>query len=115
VGRVRAETADRIVPWTVEELLELEVDHQLDRFIGSYKLSNFPMTFRIVRNGVQLELVTFGMGSTALEREGGMRFAANAEARGLMGIEFVEDSAGQISSFRVQFGGGQSATASRVD
>ncbi|MEE3332551.1 MAG: c-type cytochrome [Myxococcota bacterium] len=115
VGRVRAETADRIAPWTVEELLELDVDHQLDRFVGSYKLSNFPMSFKIARNGVGLELVIFGMGSNALERQGGMKFAANADGRGLMGIEFIEDSTGQVSSFLLQFGGGQSVTASRLD
>jgi mono/diheme cytochrome c family protein len=114
VARVRTETAERIAPWTVDELAELDVENALDRFAGRYELTVFPITFKIARAGVGLKISAFAMGTTGLIRVDRTHFRADSADRAL-GIEFVEDAEGVIASILVEISPGQHVSALRVD
>ena len=67
VARVRAETRGRgPVPWTVEELLALEIEHRLDRYVGVYKVPLVSIELEVVRRGPLLAVGMKGGGKAEL-------------------------------------------------
>ena len=92
VARVRAASADRTRPWTVEELLALEdVSHRFDRYVGLYAVPVVALRLEVGRRGTAL---TFGMAggpSGELVDLGGGTFAAEGVT-----VAFVEEPDGRV-------------------
>jgi mono/diheme cytochrome c family protein len=97
VARIRAETADRVAPWTAEELLALPIEHRLDRFTGSYSVPIVGIELGVERKGSTLTLGMQGGPSGELREVGNGVFMAE----GLM-VEFEADDEGRVDSATVQ-------------
>jgi hypothetical protein len=96
VARIRAETADRALPWTVEELLALPVAHRLDRYVGIYSVPIVGFELAVKRKD---SILTMGMrdgGSAELAEVGDGAFVAE----GLL-VQFETDEDGAVDGASV--------------
>ncbi|MCP5058781.1 MAG: cytochrome c, class I [bacterium] len=96
VAKIRAATDARTLPWTAAELIELEVDHRLDRYAGLYSVPIVAFEILIQRDASTLSI---GM------REGGRAPLAEVDLGLFIGegitVEFEEDEEGGVSSASV--------------
>ena len=103
VAAVRDATADRKEPWTVAELLELDVDHVLERYVGKYSVDGFPMSFTVSRERTRLRLSVPLRGETELTRQEDGSFSfSDGTNEGL--LHFLEEPDGAVSAIDVVFG-----------
>ena len=89
VARIRATTAGRQGPWTVADLLTLEIDHRYDRYHGTFGVPVIPMKLEVGRSGTQLSLGMANGPTTVLQEMNDGTF----QTIGAVGLalEFVND------------------------
>ncbi|MBW2394802.1 MAG: c-type cytochrome, partial [Deltaproteobacteria bacterium] len=96
VAKIRAATEARSLPWTAAELIELEVDHRLDRYAGLYSVPIVGIEILVKRDA---SVLTIGLS------EGGRAPLAEVDAGLFIGegisIEFDEDEEGEVSAANV--------------
>ncbi|MCP5069879.1 MAG: c-type cytochrome [bacterium] len=99
-ARIRAESAERAAPWTAEELLDLPIEHRLDRYAGLYSVPVVGIELTIERDDF---ILTLG------RREGGRAPLTEADADLFIGegltIQFEAEEGGQIDSASVTLDG----------
>ena len=96
VARIRAETAERALPWTVAELLELPIDHRLDRYVGVYSIPIVGLELAIRRDGPILSIGRREGGRAPLDEVGDGLFLAEG-----MTIQFEADDEGVVDGASV--------------
>jgi hypothetical protein len=108
VAAVRGAHAERGAPWTVAELLALEVPHRLDRYAGRYGLPVVSIELAIERHADKLALGVSDRGGMAelVARSDGT-FATEDPSGGAIVLEFEEDDAGAVSGVSMLRGGGE--------
>jgi len=91
VARIRSETTGRSLPWSVDELLELPIEHRLDRYAGLYRVPIVGFTLEVKREGA---LLTIGMpnGPAGAVRDLGDGLFMSEE----MTLQFEEDDSGSV-------------------
>ena len=90
VARIRADTRDRALPWTVAELLALEAPHRYDGYVGVYRVPIVGLELEIARVGTELAIGMKGGGKAPLVDAGGGSFA------GEVSVQFDEDADGRV-------------------
>ncbi len=92
VARIRARTADRRLPWTVEELKRLPIEHRLDRYVGIYRVPLVGMELEVKNDESQL---WFGMvdGPYNPMEEMGSGFFTSPE----LSMQFEIDESGAVT------------------
>ncbi len=101
-AEIRARAAGRPVPWTVDELRVLDVDHVHDAYVGRYRMRGMPVSLRVVREGSALHMSAPMMGSSRLEPgdDGWWRAEGRSEA-----FRFRTNGAGQVTDLELRRGG----------
>lgn len=91
VARIRSETSSRSLPWSVDELIELPIEHRLDRYAGLYRVPIVGFTLEVKREGA---LLTIGMpnGPAGAVRDLGDGLFMSEE----MTLQFEEDDSGAV-------------------
>jgi putative membrane-bound dehydrogenase-like protein len=114
VAETRAATAARSAPWTLEELLALDVAHRLDRYAGRYGLPIVSIELSIERRADRLYMGVSGRGGMAelTARDDGS-FASDDPEGGVIVLEFEEDDAGVVTGVSMLRGGGERIPWSR--
>jgi len=93
VAQVRERTRDRKLPWTVRELLELDVAHRLDDYVGIYEVPVLGMELEVARLQTALGLGLRGGGKAVLADLGDGSFMGEGVV-----VEFVADEDGLVRS-----------------
>jgi glucose/arabinose dehydrogenase/mono/diheme cytochrome c family protein len=99
VARVRRETGQRTTGWTTPELLDLPVDHRLDRFAGIYRIPVVGVELVTRRQGGELTLGRRSGGRSPMKEITDGVFTAE----GLL-IRFDTSGEGPVQKGRVTFG-----------
>lgn len=108
VADVRRAHAGRSAPWTVGELLALDVAHRLDRYAGRYGLPVVSIELTIERRADKLYMGVSGrggMGELTARSDG--TFASDDPEGGAIVLEFEEDDAGAVTGVDMVRGGGE--------
>jgi hypothetical protein len=95
VARIRAETAERTLPWTAAELLELPVEHRYDRYAGIYRVPIVGMELEVRRTPSGLSLGMPGGPAGEIEEIGSGLFMSDE-----MTIQFEAGESGRIEGAR---------------
>ena len=109
VAQIRAAASDHPAAWTVEELLALEIDHRLDRYVGRYRIPLIGIELSISRAGSQLEIGRSTGPRAPMTEIGDGVFSGDG-----MQIRFDVTESDQAETAQVQFGS-DSVTVSRFD
>jgi mono/diheme cytochrome c family protein len=96
VARIRSETSDRATPWTVEELLQLDIEHRLDRYVGVYSPPLISIELEVVRRVSTLAFGMKGGGKAELAEVGDGMFSGEG-----MLWEFETDADGVVEGASV--------------
>ncbi len=100
VAQIRAQTKSRGLPFTIDELVALTVEHRLDRYVGKYNVPVVGIGLEISREGPRL-MVGRGDGPKGeMEEVGDGVFTAP----GLM-IQFEADASGRVGGASVDYEG----------
>ncbi len=91
VAAVRAARGGRMEPWTIRELLTLDVDHRLDPYTGIYEVPIIGMELEVARQQTVLALGMKGGGKAVLSDLGGGRFMGE----GIL-VDFTSDEDGSV-------------------
>ena len=89
VARIRKATQDRTAPWTVSELLALDVPHRYDRYHGTFGIPLVSMQLEVGRSGTALSLGMSNGPTTTLQEMNDGSFQT-MDATGLA-LEFASD------------------------
>ncbi|MEO2168348.1 MAG: c-type cytochrome [bacterium] len=101
VAAVRAAIAQRTRPWTVDELLALEVRHRFDAYAGTFELPLVDQPVEIGRAGTKLRFgLTNGPGGP-MDELGGYRFGLEDTIT----IEFDPPTKGRSDTATVEYEG----------
>lgn len=103
VASIRAETEGRAKPWTAEELLDLDVDHVLERYVGKYAPDGFPLTVTVTRDKTVLRVTAPLRGETELQAlpDGSFSFSDGTNSASLI---FVEQLDGRVAALQLTYG-----------
>jgi mono/diheme cytochrome c family protein/glucose/arabinose dehydrogenase len=107
VAAVRRAHAGRTEPWSVDELLALDVPHRLDRYAGRYGLPIVRIELSIERRGDRLFMGVSGrggMGELSARSDG--TFQTEDPSGGAIVLEFEEDDAGAVTGVTMVRAGG---------
>jgi hypothetical protein len=99
VARVRRETGERSTAWTAAELLDLPVEHRLDRFAGIYRIPIVGVELVTRREGGELTLGRRSGGRSSMKEITDGVFSAE----GLL-VRFDTSGEGPVQKGRVTFG-----------
>lgn len=100
VSRIRAQHADRRMPWTVAELRKLPIDHRLDRYVGIYEVPVVGTQIEIVRQDSSLAVGQPGTGKGELDEAGDGLFL-----REEVSIHFETDEEGIVRGAQASYNG----------
>ena len=100
VARIRDETEGRTLPWTVDELRALPIEHRLDRYVGTYAVPVVGTELIIARQDSLLAVGQRGTGKAALEEAGDGLFL-----RDEISIQFETDDAGTVTGAQASYAG----------
>lgn len=95
VAAIRAASADRSQPWTVEELEAVPVDRGFQRFEGKFAISFVTFTFEEKPDGLHVNVPMYGSGK--MEQVNATTFIAAAGDENVK-IEFIVESDGLVNS-----------------
>lgn len=100
VASIRAATASRHSPWTVDALRALPVEHRLDRYTGRYRVPIVGVELEIVREDDQLALGRSGSARSPLVEAGDGLFLGDEGVR----LRFDATSEGPVDRVEIVFG-----------
>ncbi len=95
VAAIRAASADRSQPWTVEELEAVPFDRGFKRFEGEFSISFVTFTFEEKSDGLHVDVPMYGSGK--MEDINATTFGAAAGGEDVE-IEFVVEADGSVNS-----------------
>jgi hypothetical protein len=84
------------MPWTVDELLALPIEHRLDRYAGIYRVPIVGIELEVARRGTRLTLGRPNGPAAPVEDLGDGLF----EAEGIT-VQFEQDTSGTVEGARV--------------
>jgi mono/diheme cytochrome c family protein len=95
IARVRSLTRQHTLPWTIDELLDLPIEHRLDRYAGIYRVPIVGIELEVKRAGSQL---TVGIpdGPAGPLRDLGDGLFASEDVT----LQFEEGDSGEIEGAR---------------
>ena len=114
VAEVRAATAGRRRPWTVEELLKEPVDHRLDAFVGRYQMDVMPVVMRVRREADRLLVSSMGQGEGPLDPDGDDGYRPRSDPLGTR-FEFQQDERGKVTGLLIRMETGQRVLLRKVE
>jgi len=92
IARIRAETADRSLPWTTRELRALPIEHRLDRYVGVYRVPIVGIELAVRRSDSSLVVGRREGGASPLDELGNGSFGSPE-----MMIQFELDESGAVT------------------